>query len=123
MYSETLTAKEQDANNFLSVAGSTYYSFTNVAPNVTFSVVNYLGEAGALLWLDRHTSGDQRLVKLTPEQVEELETVSKWSAKRFFTEYSNKFQFTADSIGIDVSELDLDISKWIVDDKASQNEH
>ena len=28
MYSETLTAKEQDANNFLSVAGSTYYSFT-----------------------------------------------------------------------------------------------
>ena len=97
MYSETLTAKEQDANNFLSVAGSTYYSFTNVAPNVTFSVVNYLGEAGALRWLDRHTAGEQRLVMLTEEQVEELETVSKWSAKRFFDEYENKCEIARPS--------------------------
>ena len=93
MYSETLTAKEQDANNFLSVAGSTYYSFTNVV----FSVVNYLGEAGALRWLDRHTAGEQRLVMLTEEQVEELETVSKWSAKRFFDEYENKCEIARPS--------------------------
>ena len=97
MYSETLTAKEQDANNFLSPAGTIYYCFPNVAPNVVFSVVNYLGEAGALRWLDRHTAGEQRLVMLTEEQVEELETVSKWSAKRFFDEYENKCEIARPS--------------------------
>ena len=97
MYSETLTAKEQDANNFLSPADTIYYCFPNVAPNVVFSVVNYLGEAGALRWLDRHTAGEQRLVMLTEEQVEELETVSKWSAKRFFDEYENKCEIARPS--------------------------
>ena len=97
MYSETLTAKEQDANNCLSPAGTIYYCFPNVAPNVVFSVVNYLGEAGALRWLDRHTAGEQRLVMLTEEQVEELETVSKWSAKRFFDEYENKCEIARPS--------------------------
>ena len=93
MYSETLTAKEQDANYSLSVAGNICYC----SPNVVFSVVNYLGEAGALRWLDRHTAGEQRLVMLTEEQVEELETVSKWSAKRFFDEYENKCEIARPS--------------------------
>ena len=97
MYSETLTAKEQDANNFLSVAGNICYCFPNVAPGVLYSVVGYLGEAGALRWLDHHTAGEQRLVILTPEQVEELETVSKWSAKRFFDEYENKCEIARPS--------------------------
>ena len=97
MYSETLTAKEQDANYSLSVAGNIYYCFPNVASNVLFSVVNYLGEAGALRWLDRHTAGDLQLVILTPEQVEELETVSKWPAKRFFDEYENKCEIARPS--------------------------
>ena len=97
MYSETLTTKEQDANNSLSVAGTIYYCFLNVAPGVLYSVVGYLGEAGALRWLDRHTAGDQRLVILTTEQVEELETVSKWSAKRFFDEYENKCEIARPS--------------------------
>ena len=97
MYSETLTAKEQDANNSMSVAGSIYYAFPNVAPNVLFSVVNYLGEAGALRWLDRHAGAEQRLVILTQEQVEELETVSKWSAKQFFETYENKIEIARPS--------------------------
>ncbi len=97
MYSETLTTKEQDANNSLSVAGTIYYCFLNVAPGILYSVVGYLGEAGALRWLDRHTAGDQRLVILTTEQVEELETVSKWSAKRFFDEYENKCEIARPS--------------------------
>jgi hypothetical protein len=34
---------------------------------------------------------------LTEEQVEELETVSKWSAKRFFDEYENKCEIARPS--------------------------
>ena len=92
MYSDTLTAKEQDADNSLSVAGTIYYSFPDVAPGVVYTVVGYLGEAGGLRWLDRHTDGGLRLTSLSTKQIEELETVSKWPAKRFFAEYPCKFQ-------------------------------
>lgn len=70
------------------VAGSVYYSYTQVPPAIIGLVVDTIGEDRTSYWLDRH-AGD-RLVRLTPELGASLDAVKEMSDAEFLAEYNTK---------------------------------
>jgi len=118
--SKVVTIKEYDQGNRFSIAGTLFYSYNNISPEITSLIYGYLGEYGAGLWIDKKFGFVEQIAVLTPDDFMELQEAAMMDHTEFKAKYFSKELVRVCLVAKETPELfpgvktDIDTTDWMV---------